>query len=279
GLYNLQIEVRDHGQPPLSTSASVCIVLVDGAVGGRGSNFSDTGLDLTLILIIALGCVSFVFLLAMIVLAVRCQKDRKLNLHTCLTSGECCLCCGGSACCRRRSVRGRKQKKLSKSDIMLVHSTNVTSDIEAEGQVPVEESGNPSSYCYQVCMTPESAKTDMMFLQPCSPARSTDAEHTKTCGALVTGYSDQQPDIISTGSMLTNETAKHPRTEMNYLLAAHNPRLGGPDSSTCTDECKALGHSDRCWMPTFLSQDARRGPDYRTNLHVPGMDATLPNTE
>lgn len=222
GYYDLLIEVRDHGQPPLSSSASVSVILVDSVVEGRSgdrgsaSRAKETSLDLTLILIIALGSVSFIFLLAMIVLAVRCQKDKKLNLYTCLLAGDCCLCC--SSCCSRQA-RGRKQKKLSKSDIMLVQSTNVTSGVGPVGQVPVEESGvggvgggfgshhhqNQNSYCYQVCLTPESAKTDLMFLKPCSPSRSTDADHTNPCGAIVTGYSDQQPDIISNGSILSNE--------------------------------------------------------------------------
>ncbi len=87
--YDLLIEVRDHGQPPLSSSASINVVLVDSIVegrsGDRGSVKSKEGsLDLTLILIIALGSVSFIFLLAMIVLAVRCQKEKKLNIYTCM---------------------------------------------------------------------------------------------------------------------------------------------------------------------------------------------------
>lgn len=58
------------------------------------------------------------------------------------------------------------------------------------------------------------------------------------------------------------------------------PFLPGTDLfSNCTEECKALGHSDRCWMPSFVPSDGRQGPDYRSNLHVPGMDATLPDTE
>ncbi|XP_024000112.2 protocadherin-11 X-linked [Salvelinus sp. IW2-2015] len=50
--------------------------------------------------------------------------------------------------------------------------------------------------------------------------------------------------------------------------------------SNCTEECKALGHSDRCWMPAFVAGDGRQGTggDYRSNLHVPGMDS-VPNTE
>ncbi|XP_036372953.1 protocadherin-10a isoform X2 [Megalops cyprinoides] len=312
--YDLLIEVRDHGQPPLSSTASVVIVLVDSIVeghsGDRGSSKAkENSLDLTLILIIALGSVSFIFLLAMIVLAVRCQKDKKLNIYTCLAS-DCCLCC--SSCCSRQA-RARK-KKLSKSDIMLVQSTNVTST----AQVPVEESGSFGShhqnqnYCYQVCLTPESAKTDLMFLKPCSPARSTDTDH-NPCGAIVTGYTDQQPDIISNGSILSNET-KHQRAELSYLVdrprrvnssafqeadivsskdsghgdseqgdsdhdATNRGHSSGADLfSNCTEECKALGHSDRCWMPSFVPSDGRQAADYRSNLHVPGMDS-VPDTE
>lgn len=48
--------------------------------------------------------------------------------------------------------------------------------------------------------------------------------------------------------------------------------------SNCTEECKALGHSDRCWMPSFVASNGGQGPDYRSNLHVPGMDS-VPDTE
>ncbi|XP_015668705.1 protocadherin-10 isoform X1 [Protobothrops mucrosquamatus] len=343
--YELVIEVRDHGQPPLSSTAALHVVLVDSAVerqgagaggggggagglvpggaggpGGEhrpsrsgGASSADTSLDLTLILIIALGSVSFIFLLAMIVLAVRCQKEKKLNIYTCLASDCCLSCCCCCSCCSRQA-RARK-KKLSKSDIMLVQSSNVPNN---PVQVPVEESASFSShhhnqnYCYQVCLTPESAKTDLMFLKPCSPSRSTEAEH-NPCGAIVTGYTDQQPDIISNGSILSSE-AKHQRTELSYLVdrprrvnssafqeadivsskdsghgdseqgdsdhdATNRGQSTGMDLfSNCTEECKALGHSDRCWMPSFVPSDGRQAADYRSNLHVPGMDS-VPDTE
>uniref|UniRef100_A0A4W5NFZ6 Protocadherin 10b n=1 Tax=Hucho hucho TaxID=62062 RepID=A0A4W5NFZ6_9TELE len=244
-MYDLLIEVRDHGQPPLSSTASVFVVLVDSVVEDhreRGTAKSkETSLDLTLILIIALGSVSFIFLLAMIVLAVRCQKDKKLNFYTCLTS-DCCL---GCATCCSRHARARK-KKLSKSDIMLVQSANVTG--AGTAQVPVEESGSFGShhqnqnYCYQVCLTPESAKTDLMFLKPCSPSRSTDTEH-NPCGAIVTGYTDQQPDIISNGSILSSET-KHQRAELSYLV--DRPRRVNSSAFQEADlvSSKDSGHGD-----------------------------------
>lgn len=329
-LYELLIEVRDHGQPPMSCSAAVQVTLVDSLVEGhsgeRGTaKAKDASLDLTLILIIALGSVSFIFLLAMIVLAVRCQKEKKLNIYsTCLASDCCCLVgcgsCGSGGCCGRQARAARKKKKLSKSDIMLVQSTNTANvSVASAAQVPVEESGSFGSlhqsqnYCYQVCLTPESAKTDLMFLKACSPSRSNDTEH-NPCGALVTGYTDQQqPDIISNGSLLSSET-KHQRAELSYLVdrprrvnssafqeadivsskdsghgdseqgdsdhdAMHRGHSSGADLfSNCTEECKALGHSDRCWMPSFVPTEARQGADYRSNLHVPGMDS-VPDSE
>ncbi|XP_075471418.1 protocadherin-10 isoform X2 [Ascaphus truei] len=306
--FELVVEVRDHGQPPLSSTSLIQVQIVDNSVERRGGDKRtiDTALDLTLILIIALGSVSFIFLLAMIVLAIRCQKEKKLNIYSCLAS-DCCMCC--CSCCSRHA-RARK-KKLSKSDIMLVQSSNVASAT----QVPLEESGSFGShhhnqnYCYQVCLTPESAKTDLMFLKPCSPSRSTDTEH-NPCGAIVTGYTDQQPDIISNGSILSSEN-KHQRTELSYLVdrprrvnssafqeadivsskdsghgdseqgdSDHDATNRGNDLfSNCTEECKALGHSDRCWMPSFVpSADGRQAADYRSNLHVPGMDS-VPDTE
>ncbi|XP_016128762.1 protocadherin-10-like isoform X1 [Sinocyclocheilus grahami] len=329
-LYELLIEVRDHGQPPMSCSAVVQVTLVDSLVEGhsgeRGTaKAKDASLDLTLILIIALGSVSFIFLLAMIVLAVRCQKDKKLNIYsTCLASDCCCLVgcgsCGSGGCCGRQARAARKKKKLSKSDIMLVQSTNTANvSVASAAQVPVEESGSFGSlhqsqnYCYQVCLTPESAKTDLMFLKACSPSRNNDTEH-NPCGAIVTGYTDQQqPDIISNGSLLSSET-KHQRAELSYLVdrprrvnssafqeadivsskdsghgdseqgdsdhdAMHRGHSSGADLfSNCTEECKALGHSDRCWMPSFVPTEARQGADYRSNLHVPGMDS-VPDSE
>lgn len=228
--YELLIEVRDHGQPPLSCSARIDVVLVDGAAvtldeeggekegrgargGAQGSARSDEGApEMTLVLLVALGSVSSVFLLAMIALAVRCRrKDKKFNALTCLTS-DCCSCC--ASCCGRRS-RGR-QKKLTKSDIVLVQS-------KAAAQVPVEESGTGAGgafgthlhqhhhHCYQVCLTRESANTtDLMFLQPCcSPSRSTTETEpsTTTRGAAAVLLTDQQPDIISNGSILSGEVS------------------------------------------------------------------------
>ncbi|XP_030233107.1 protocadherin-17 isoform X2 [Gadus morhua] len=47
------------------------------------------------------------------------------------------------------------------------------------------------------------------------------------------------------------------------------------DCVNCTEECRVLGHSDRCWMPQFPAGGPQaEGGDYRTNVFVPaGMEA------
>ncbi|XP_035282442.1 protocadherin-10b isoform X3 [Anguilla rostrata] len=258
-LYDLLIEVRDHGQPPLSSTASVIVMLVDSIVeghsGDRGSSKAkENSLDLTLILIIALGSVSFIFLLAMIVLAIRCQKDKKLNIYTCLAS-DCCLCC--SSCCSRQA-RARK-KKLSKSDIMLVQSANVTSS----AQVPVEESGSFGShhqnqnYCYQT----KHQRAELSYLVD-RPRR-------------VNSSAFQEADIVSSKDSGHGDSEQG---DSDHDATNRGHSSGADLFSNCTEECKALGHSDRCWMPSFVPSDGRQAADYRSNLHVPGMDS-VPDTE
>ncbi|NXQ90438.1 PCD10 protein, partial [Nyctibius grandis] len=301
---------------PRGAEPGYLVSRVGGGGGGSGEHRpsrsgGDTSLDLTLILIIALGSVSFIFLLAMIVLAVRCQKEKKLNIYTCLAS-DCCLgCCCCCPCCSRQA-RARKKKLSSGAGGRRGRAARRRRRRPGSGGGRGGRHHHNQNYCYQVCLTPESAKTDLMFLKPCSPSRSTDAEH-NPCGAIVTGYADQQPDIISNGSILSSET-KHQRAELSYLVdrprrvnssafqeadivsskdsghgdseqgdsdhdATNRGQSSGMDLfSNCTEECKALGHSDRCWMPSFVPSDGRQAADYRSNLHVPGMDS-VPDTE
>ncbi|XP_071379789.1 protocadherin-17 [Centroberyx affinis] len=52
------------------------------------------------------------------------------------------------------------------------------------------------------------------------------------------------------------------------------------DCVNCTEECRVLGHSDRCWMPQFpAGGNQAEGVDYRNNLFVPAGMETVPETE
>ncbi|XP_006780417.1 protocadherin-17 isoform X1 [Neolamprologus brichardi] len=52
------------------------------------------------------------------------------------------------------------------------------------------------------------------------------------------------------------------------------------DCLNCTEECRVLGHSDRCWMPQFpTGGNQAEGIDYRNNMFVPAGMETVPETE
>ncbi|XP_072321988.1 protocadherin-17 isoform X2 [Eucyclogobius newberryi] len=58
------------------------------------------------------------------------------------------------------------------------------------------------------------------------------------------------------------------------------PQEQDEDCVNCTDECRVLGHSDRCWMPKFpAGGNQAEGVDYRNNMFVQAGMETVPETE
>lgn len=157
--HRLLIQVKDNGQPPLSTSVSIVLTVVD-SIPETPSELNDLPLNpdpsttssLTLYLIVSLGSVSFTFLVAIIVLTViKCHKDRlSLQDYKCSLPTCCCLRSGASG------------------DVF--KNSNINLQISSGNKVQtncMESSGSGSqNYCYKVCLTPESAKSDFMFLKP-----------------------------------------------------------------------------------------------------------------
>ncbi|XP_061138895.1 protocadherin-10 isoform X4 [Syngnathus typhle] len=98
--HRLVILVKDNGQPPLSATVSVVLTVVDG-IPESLSDHGDLTLspqppsNLALYLIVSLSTISFIFLVAIIVLAaVKCYKDRETLSGYNLPPFACC-CCGG----------------------------------------------------------------------------------------------------------------------------------------------------------------------------------------
>ncbi|XP_019730243.1 protocadherin-10 isoform X3 [Hippocampus comes] len=99
-IQRLVILVKDNGQPPLSATVSVVLTVVD-SVPESLSDYGDLTLspqppsNLALYLIVSLSTISFIFLVAIIVLAaVKCYKDRETLSGYNLPPFACC-CCGG----------------------------------------------------------------------------------------------------------------------------------------------------------------------------------------
>ncbi|XP_078087844.1 protocadherin-10-like [Mustelus asterias] len=151
----LVVLAKDSGVPPLSATVTILLTAVDSAPGARAEPSPDTGLhsQLTLYLIISLASISFLFLVAILLLALlRCHRDR-LRLHGCPAAAACF------------SRRRNSAQIFRKTDTNL----QLAAGAKAAGGGPeLPACRLPSQpYRYKVCLSPQSAKGDFMFLRPC----------------------------------------------------------------------------------------------------------------
>uniref|UniRef100_UPI00398EF101 protocadherin-10-like n=1 Tax=Pristiophorus japonicus TaxID=55135 RepID=UPI00398EF101 len=140
--------VKDNGQPSLSSTATISFSIVPN-VTETSSERSDEPFhsedfnDLNRYLIIILGSTSFLFLVTIIFLfGLKCKED--INI----AEGDSCTVC----CCRRRN-----------SNAPSYRSPAPNQPFNYSGSAQTEE------YRYTVCLSPESSKSDFLFLKPCHP--------------------------------------------------------------------------------------------------------------
>nr|ABV59318.1 protocadherin delta1 [Callorhinchus milii] len=181
----LVIQAKDNGQPPLSSTMTIALSIVDivPEIQSDVTRDQEPHTDLTLYLIISLGSISFLFLVAIVILAaIRCHRDRN-NLREAYTCSPV-PCCRSVCFWRRKSPREIYQKKAN-NNLQIASGTKA-----APNCAEVGGSGS-QAYCYRVCLTPESAKSDFMFLKPYAPATAPPPNNTQPS---VTGRSGQTPN-------------------------------------------------------------------------------------
>lgn len=183
--HRLLILVKDNGQPPLSATVSIMLSVVDSLPDSQ-PDLGDLSLghssNLTLYLIVSLGAVSFAFLVAIIVLvAVRKLKDRTGESGS-LPSICCCCCSGSDASSSSSSSSSTTTEVFKKSNLNVRMSAGAPTEANTGGALP-------QVYCYKMCLTPESSKSDFMFLKPCSPVMSVHQNNTKSTDYLTSGWS------------------------------------------------------------------------------------------
>ncbi|NXC21146.1 PCDG2 protein, partial [Corythaeola cristata] len=165
----LVVQVRDGGQPALSATVSLLLSVVE-TMPQTLSDFSEFSLPpeasssspLTLYLLVSLGSISFTFLLAILILtAIRCRGEHRSRQGDGCSPPRC-HCCPGS----RPSPDGLKTSNLT---VQPPTGTTTTTCLDVPGS-------GPPGYCYKVCLGPESAQSDFMFLKPCSPPRNNEKD-------------------------------------------------------------------------------------------------------
>ncbi|NXK14566.1 PCDC2 protein, partial [Herpetotheres cachinnans] len=207
--FNLTVEVRDNGEPPMSSSVAITVAVVDRVSKiipdtrrhfRSPSNYSE----ITLYLIIALSAISFVFLFTIIGLTV--IKCYRYSLY-----GD--SCCAGFCGVRERCPAELYKQANNNIDARLPHGLKVQPHF-------IEVRGNGSltkTYCYKACLTAGSGSDTFMFYNTCGPTGTTGPSAVMTERHLTgqSGQSAQNLIILKNDSVTPNEP-KHPNPDWRY---------------------------------------------------------------
>ncbi|NXC73367.1 PCDC2 protein, partial [Anhinga anhinga] len=207
--FNLTVEVRDNGEPPMSSSVAITVAVVDRVSKiipdtrrhfKSPSNYSE----ITLYLIIALSAISFVFLFTIIGLTV--IKCYRYSLY-----GD--SCCAGFCGVRERCPADLYKQANNNIDARLPHGLKVQPHF-------IEVRGNGSltkTYCYKACLTAGSGSDTFMFYNTCGPTGTTGPSAVMTERHLTgqSGQSAQNLIILKNDSITPNEP-KHPNPDWRY---------------------------------------------------------------
>ncbi|KFV58989.1 Protocadherin alpha-C2, partial [Gavia stellata] len=216
--FNLTVEVRDNGEPPMSSSVAITVAVVDRVSKiipdtrrhiKSPSNYSE----ITLYLIIALSAISFVFLFTIIGLTV--IKCYRYSLY-----GD--SCCAGFCGVRERCPAELYKQANNNIDARLPHGLKVQPHF-------IEVRGNGSltkTYCYKACLTAGSGSDTFMFYNTCGPAGTTGPSAVMTERHLTgqSGQSAQNLIILKNDSITPNEP-KHPNPDWRYSASGRNAKV------------------------------------------------------
>ncbi|XP_040200769.1 protocadherin alpha-C2-like isoform X1 [Rana temporaria] len=211
--YNLTVIVRDNGEPPLSSSTTISVAVVDRIsqlVPGsqRHVKNSTSYSEMTIYLIIALCSISFVFLLTLIVIFIlKCCKCT-INVDPC-----CTCCCTG--CCVVQNPNPADPNKQANNNI----ETRIPPGLKAQPHF-IEVRGNGSltkTYCYKACMTAGSGSDTFMFYNTGVPVGTMTMPHAVIADRHLTAQSGQRHSLIILQSETTTPVEpKHPNPDWRY---------------------------------------------------------------
>ncbi|XP_049598297.1 protocadherin-10 isoform X1 [Syngnathus scovelli] len=215
--HRLVILVKDNGQVPLSATVSIILSVVDSLPGsqpdsGDLSPSTRHSSNFSLYLIVALGTISFTFLVAIIVIVtVRKLKDSVSDKESNFPPTNICCCC-----CRSVSP-GNTTDTFKKSNLNIRMPTDSFGCTEANSNGAL-----PQTYCYKMCLTPESSKSDFMFLKPCSPVLSIRQNNAKNTDYLTSGWSGLDRNDLANNRTSTQKELKYSSKDWTWTKNQRN---------------------------------------------------------
>ncbi|XP_044060887.1 protocadherin-19 isoform X6 [Siniperca chuatsi] len=249
--YEITVVARDHGKPSLSASAYIVVYLSPDL----NAQEPIGPVNLSLIFIIALGSIAAILFVTMIFVAVKCKRDNKeIRTYNC------------SFFYLRRVAeysygnqkKSSKKKKLSKNDIRLVPR-----DVEETDKMNVTENYSiDSSY----------VNSRAHLIKSTSTFKDLEGNSLKDSGHEESDQTDSEHDV---------QRGHYIDTAVNDVLNMTVPpnvcQLPDQDPSEgfhCQDECRILGHSDRCWMPRVPIPARAKSPEHARNVIALSIEAT-----
>ncbi|XP_073477086.1 protocadherin gamma-C5-like isoform X21 [Aquarana catesbeiana] len=268
------IYISDHGDPPLFTTVTVLVSIVDDVVvekpkSGDFLRNSKPPSDMTLYLIVSLVAISLVSLVTFIILLVKCLRKESY---------------GFSSCCYLSESESKSYMDQYQPALFL--NTDGTLKYMEVRMVPPGGQGQ----CYQTNVPPAPQQRDSVFLQsldfPQLRELVKDNDSTSDTNCL-NDPSKAQPNAdwrISqaqrpgpSGAQPTEEAGVWPNNQFEterlqaMILASANEAAEG--TSGLGGSTGTMGLSAR-YGPQFTLQHV---PDYRQNVYIPGSTLTPTN--
>ncbi|XP_042275749.1 protocadherin-19 isoform X4 [Thunnus albacares] len=243
--YEITVVARDHGKPSLSASAYIVVYLSPDL----NAQESIGPVNLSLIFIIALGSIAAILFVTMIFVAVKCKRDNKeIRTYNCRVAEYS----------YGNQKKSSKKKKLSKNDIRLVPR-----DVEETDKMNVTENYSiDSSY----------VNSRAHLIKSTSTFKDLEGNSLKDSGHEESDQTDSEHDV---------QRGHYVDTAVNDVLNMTVPpnvcQLPDQDPGEgfhCQDECRILGHSDRCWMPRVSIPARAKSPEHARNVIALSIEAT-----
>ncbi|XP_069510270.1 protocadherin gamma-A6-like isoform X31 [Ambystoma mexicanum] len=276
----LVVSVRDNGQPPLSASVTVTIVLADSMPEmlhdvSNPSAPTDMESDLTLYLVIAVAVISFLFLFLIILLvAIRLHHWRESQLSE--SSGVNFRSLPASQFLGIDGVRAFLQT-YSHDACLTTDSGKIPFNFQMPSNMDTL-SGNQSDEKQGPLLIEDYlniGKEDQPFIQQAQPFQQSQPFQQAPPNTDWRFSQAQRPG--TSGSQNSEEAGGWPNNQFEterlqaMILASANE--GADGSSTLGGGAGTMGLSTR-YGPQFTLQHV---PDYRQNVYIPGSTATLTN--
>ncbi|XP_043102968.1 protocadherin-18a isoform X1 [Puntigrus tetrazona] len=302
----LTVLVQDHGAQPLSARALLRLSLYENIENHMnphltGGGTRDGPLDVSMIIIISLGAICAILLLIMVAFALRCSREKKdTRSYNCrvaestyqqhpkkpsrqIHKGDITLVptVNGTLPIRahhrsptsspgpERAHMGSRQSQHSRqslNSLVTISSNHIPENFALEmthATPPVEQVSQLLSILHQGQYQPRPSFRGNKYSRSYRYAlQDMDKFSLKDSGRgdSDAGDSDCEMGRDSPIDRLLGDG-------FGDLFHSDGHHRLHPVMKLCTEECRVLGHSDQCWMPSQASSD------YRANMYIPGEES------